>query len=532
MNHRRGFQLAGVALVLAASPRVSRARGTSPSRVDANAPAVHTLFGPGVVVPPISLDGIPSHAGWAKDVHYPFSLVSDVDGRVATAYGSLPPGRPYTTRTIFVIGKDGRIAHRDPRFGTLDQHAHGTTSPGTRTGPVAGAHPANPVVPALYEDGRVYVPVSAVRDPSHPRDTVALGWFILDTGAEATLIDSRVAARLSLRVRDAGEERGAGAGALREGRSRGLRLRVGPVPYAPRELVVAPLDSLLAPSSGRHIAGIVGSQFFMEHTLELTPPWSGIQVDRPPRRGDGASSAVVLPFELHHSLPFVQGSIALHPRRSGAPLSLRLLVDLGAKAPLLLTEGALRKAGGERALPRHVLASLGAGVGGETRYFFTRASRVTVGRDPHRVGAESVLVGFSALSTLRSTSFDGLLGAPFLARYDVRIDYAHRELTLTDAAAAADSVSDFDESGLFLTTRRVGDVERIFVHRVVTGSPADRAGIEPAVELLDIDGVAVTRLGLSEVRRRLRGPDGRDVVLGARRAGRLVSFHLRLAPLI
>jgi peroxiredoxin Q/BCP len=83
-----------------------------------------TLFGTGVVVLPVSLDSISSHASWAQEMKFPFALVSDVGGSVATLYGALPPGRPYANRSVFVIGKDGRVAYRELKFGALNQQAY------------------------------------------------------------------------------------------------------------------------------------------------------------------------------------------------------------------------------------------------------------------------------------------------------------------------------------------------------------------------------------------------------------------------
>lgn len=83
-----------------------------------------SLFGEGVTVLPVSVDDMSSHAGWAADMHFPFALVSDTSGAIARSYGSIEAGRPYTNRTVFVIGKDGRVVWRELRFGALDQHAY------------------------------------------------------------------------------------------------------------------------------------------------------------------------------------------------------------------------------------------------------------------------------------------------------------------------------------------------------------------------------------------------------------------------
>jgi peroxiredoxin Q/BCP len=83
-----------------------------------------TLFGSDVVVLPISADSIPSHVSWAGEMKFPFALVSDPSFTVSDLYGSHTAGRPVTGRTVFVIGKDGRIAWREMRFNALSEDAY------------------------------------------------------------------------------------------------------------------------------------------------------------------------------------------------------------------------------------------------------------------------------------------------------------------------------------------------------------------------------------------------------------------------
>ena len=83
-----------------------------------------TLFGSGVVVLPASVDSVGSHANWAKEAHFPFALIADTKGELATKYGSQGVGRPTFKRTVFVIGKDGKIAYADTRFNALAQDGY------------------------------------------------------------------------------------------------------------------------------------------------------------------------------------------------------------------------------------------------------------------------------------------------------------------------------------------------------------------------------------------------------------------------
>ena len=78
-----------------------------------------TLFGEGVVVLPTSIDSLESHVSWAKDAKFPFSMIADPKQELATKYGS--NGAKYSKRTIFVIGKDGKIAFENMSFSVNTQ---------------------------------------------------------------------------------------------------------------------------------------------------------------------------------------------------------------------------------------------------------------------------------------------------------------------------------------------------------------------------------------------------------------------------
>jgi thioredoxin-dependent peroxiredoxin len=83
-----------------------------------------TLFGEGTVVIPISSDSIGSHSSWAKEMSFPFALGSDPDLAIAKQYGSWYPPRKTASRTVFVIGKDGRILWRNLKFPALTETAY------------------------------------------------------------------------------------------------------------------------------------------------------------------------------------------------------------------------------------------------------------------------------------------------------------------------------------------------------------------------------------------------------------------------
>lgn len=349
-------------------------------------------------------------------------------------------------------------------------------------------------------------------------------WFIFDTGAQPTLLDAALADSMGVRVKAAGTTTGAGRGTTRVGDAGPLVLDVSGTALGPLSVRVAPLDSLLGATSGRDIPGIIGSRFFREHVVELSFDSLVVRVSDP-RAFQPPSGAVVVPLEVDGDIPYARGWLTTP---DGRHVPLRMLVDLGAKSTLLLTEPFIDSQRLSGAFPARVESPLGAGMGGPTRYAFARAPLLEIATSSVPIRMPEALVGLSVGGTLRSASYDGLLGADFLARYRVTFDYPRQRMYL-EPRAPVPPRAELDMSGLYLTSDRAA--KRIVVREVRPGSPAEQADVRPDDALVSLDGRPTAELSLAAVRRVLRSEDGRIVRLVLARDGaeREVVLTLRRA---
>ena len=81
--------------------------------------------GQDVVLIAISDDPVDVLASWAKDDQFQFLMASDRDLAAAKAYGSFSAERErVSSRNLFVVGPDGRIAHRAVPFREVDPTAY------------------------------------------------------------------------------------------------------------------------------------------------------------------------------------------------------------------------------------------------------------------------------------------------------------------------------------------------------------------------------------------------------------------------
>lgn len=85
-----------------------------------------TLFnnGNGVKVLAVSTDDVETQQAWAAEAKFPQTFVSDPAGAAGALYDVKYPAVNVYRRVVFVIGKDGKVAHVMRPFRELSQEAY------------------------------------------------------------------------------------------------------------------------------------------------------------------------------------------------------------------------------------------------------------------------------------------------------------------------------------------------------------------------------------------------------------------------
>jgi peroxiredoxin Q/BCP len=85
-----------------------------------------TVFNGGnkVVLLAVSVDSAEALASWAKDADFPFRFLSDPQGVLGRLYGAWVARSRVDNRSLFVIGPDGKIQHRQAPFREIDPTAY------------------------------------------------------------------------------------------------------------------------------------------------------------------------------------------------------------------------------------------------------------------------------------------------------------------------------------------------------------------------------------------------------------------------
>ena len=122
-----------------------------------------------------------------------------------------------------------------------------------------------------------------------------------------------------------------------------------------------------------------------------------------------------------------------------------------------------------------------------------------------------------------SAEGDGTVGFGFLKNFNITVDYERRRVWLENftGKAGSEPVGDLGISAFWDDNK-----QRARVGRVAPDSPADKAGVKVADDILSVDGNEVLNTGPKNLIRMFEGPKGEKVKLVLSRNGQLIRTEI------
>jgi len=322
-------------------------------------------------------------------------------------------------------------------------------------------------------------------------------WFMLDTGAEATIINKPRMGELGLTPFGASTISG-GGNATDFAFTEVARLRIGGVQLLNQRDGVIDLSGL-EKIYGMPMGGILGYDFFSRFVVSVNYDAKTIDLVEP-EGYSGPGDGVTVRFVLEKGQPHIDSTIGL-----AAPpaLSADLIVDCGAADTLNLTSPFV-KANRLLELARSKPPAGPNTMAGSEKEFFAQTSvrgrlgTVSLGTFTLRNIPSNLMVG--SKGAYASESFSGTLGQGVLHRFNTVYDYS-RSLMILQPNAEFDKP--FPPRRTFGATFLSDGAD--YTHFTITGvrkdSPAEAAGFKKDDVVTAVDGNAASDLRLYDLRK-------------------------------
>jgi hypothetical protein len=348
------------------------------------------------------------------------------------------------------------------------------------------------------------------------------GWFILDNASQGFSVDRDYARRISLKSSGSATARGGGSDAIETGVVRDVQISLPGLELTHRNLVAIDLKAL-EPTIGHEVDGIIGSRLFDDFVVvvEYEHRWVSVHL---PKEFKPSGSDTALPVRVdQHGFQFIYATITLP---GVEPLAASFLIDGRAN-----TYADIYKPFSDaHHLPPSTMKLLdepGTSTGGTTQSTGGRADRIGIG--PYSIKNPPITFARDTEGLMAATDYAELVGAEFLERFTVTFDNPGKRIWLTPNRHYEEP-AEYDESGLRIRAEGPG-FQSFVVGRIVPGSPAVDAGIEPGDVIESIDNHSTEEMTLTEIRSMLCRSNTRYSI-GITRGDRHLRVALQLRALI
>ena len=350
-------------------------------------------------------------------------------------------------------------------------------------------------------------------------------WFILDTGSSySSTIDWNVAASLGLKIE--GEKAthvGAGEGIqVKMGGTSGIDFDIHGLKLVNQPAAVVELGHV-SEYEGRYLDGTVGYNFISLYVVEIDYANDTIRLYNPASY-EYSGSGRVIPFEFISQLPAIRGALSLPGMQ---PVAGTFVVDTGTRMAILLNTPFVEKNKLLDAKMKFLYATVGGGVGGESKGYVGRIDGMQLG--PFLAPQPVVVFLQDKSGVIASGGFDGIIGGALLRRTKVIFDYSRRQLIL-EPYAASPKPYEYDMSGLFLIGKGP-DFRQYVIQSVMDDSPGANAGLQRGDIITTINESPAREYTLGELRELLT-QEGREIKFEIQRDEKQISANFVTRRLI
>ncbi len=351
--------------------------------------------------------------------------------------------------------------------------------------------------------------------------------FILDTGAEHTILTKREITDL-LRVNYQREFKVLGSDMQTElvaYLASGIRFQLGDLSARNRSILVLQEDYFRFDEfAGIDVHGILGADFLRRFIVKINYRKQVVTLYSPQHFTAPKNRYKELPIEIVRNKPYIYTTASFGADTS---LNLKLLYDTGASLAALLytdTDPGMH-------LPESVIRSpIAIGLGGFLEGYIGRLPSMQVG--PYQLS--NVVTNYQDLPPNIDSTYtnnrNGIIGNLIMQRFIVIVDYFASKIYLAPTRSFKRKF-EYDRSGITIvaTGKNLGQYR---VLNIISGSPADEAGVEIGDLIRKVNGVPTSLLSLGSIINKFQKKEGKRTRVVLKRGVEKIKVEFRLRKLI
>ncbi|MGH8428145.1 MAG: aspartyl protease family protein [Gammaproteobacteria bacterium] len=329
-------------------------------------------------------------------------------------------------------------------------------------------------------NNHIYIPVN-VNDHAFQ--------FMLDTGG-ANILSPQAAEAAGVKSKGALEGGGVGKKSVNAGLARVTKLTLGSgVALRNQTFMVIPFPGF-AEVEGARFDGLVGFEVFKRFVVRIDYADQKLTLIRPADfKPTDAGTPVPFVFVNGGRMPGVEGSIDGLPGLFEVDTGSRAALSL--MAPFAKTNDLYSR---YQATPETVV---GWGVGGSASGRVARGGKLMIGTVA--VNDPVIEMSMATKGAFADKHEAGNIGGEILKHFTVTFDYANQKMYL-EPNKDYGAPMNYDHSGMWVNGTDGGFV----VKSVMTGGPAEQAGLKAGDVITAVNGKPASGLGLSDLRAMLR----------------------------
>jgi predicted aspartyl protease len=346
-------------------------------------------------------------------------------------------------------------------------------------------------------------------------------WFIFDTGATNTVIDTKRAATLGLKAQGKIVSTGS-AGQAEAQRVRNVTIQFPGFEVTRLTVYTLPID-FFSGHFGVPISGIIGNDIIGLVVTEIDYEKKELSFyDAPSYQVEANPDSQTFPLTLQDRLPMIQAKFSMGNREFSGTFE----IDTGSTGAIQINTPFVRRHNLLSLARRSKKENLG-GVGGTAEAVATRLENVTLGN--YRLANSIGKLSLATQGDYSSRRYDGLLGGQVFRRFRLVVDLSRR-IIIFQPNSLLNEPFEADMSGLELVADG-DDLATYTIDDLEPGTPATEAGIKGGETLLAIDDKPAANFSLEEIRRMFMY-DGREYDLTLKRDAETVHVKLKLRRLV